>query len=65
MLLYGRGQPVMPSPAVVALGTMSMMATLIAMAIFFSSWKLSRRWSERAAAYRSIHRVRPAMLLQG
>jgi hypothetical protein len=50
MLLYGRGQPVMPSPAVVALGTMSMMATLVAMAIFFSSWKLSRRWSERAAA---------------
>ena len=50
MLLYGRVQPVMPSPAVVALGTMSMMATLVAMAIFFSSWKLSRRWSEGARA---------------
>ncbi len=48
MLLYGRGQPVEPSPAVVALGTMSMTATLVAMAIFFSSWKLSRRWSEGA-----------------
>ena len=50
MLLYGRGQAVGLSPAVVALGTMSMMATLVAMAIFFSSWKLSRRWSERAEA---------------
>jgi spermidine/putrescine transport system permease protein len=50
MLLYGRGQAVGLSPAVVALGTMSMVATLVAMAIFFSSWKLSRRWSERAEA---------------
>ncbi len=37
MLLYGRGQPVEPSPAVVALGTMSMIQTLVAIAIFFSS----------------------------
>lgn len=51
MLLYGRGRAVVVSPAVIALGTISMMATLVAMAIFFAAWKLSRRWSERPDAY--------------
>jgi spermidine/putrescine transport system permease protein/putrescine transport system permease protein len=47
MLLYGRGRAVVVSPAVIALGTISMLATLVAMAIGFSAWKLGRRWSQR------------------
>jgi ABC-type spermidine/putrescine transport system permease subunit II len=47
MLLYGRGRAVSVSPAVVALGTVSAMAMLVAMTVFFSAWRLSRRWHIR------------------
>jgi spermidine/putrescine transport system permease protein len=48
MLLYGRGRAVVLSPAVVALGSMSLMATLIAMILFFLPWRLTRRWRATA-----------------
>lgn len=47
MLLYGRGRAVIVPPAVIALGAISMTATLVVMAIGFSAWKLGRRWSPR------------------
>jgi spermidine/putrescine transport system permease protein/putrescine transport system permease protein len=44
MLLYGRGRAVSVSPGLVALGTISAAATLVAISIFLAAWRLGRRW---------------------
>jgi spermidine/putrescine transport system permease protein/putrescine transport system permease protein len=44
LLLYGRGRVGALSPAVVALGTMAMLLTLLGMAVFFGAWRIGRHW---------------------
>lgn len=45
MTLFVRGGLGTPSPTLVALGTLAMGATVLAMGVFFTGWRVGRRWS--------------------
>lgn len=49
MTLFVRGGVGTPSPTLVALGTLAMGGTMLAMGVFFAGWRVGRRWTTRRA----------------